>query len=75
MNELFKDWYRKHLWQYNLNKETFQNKEAVLSYMMACLSRGYIPNYELVIDNLNGKKSPNSICGYIDCYWDEEHVH
>lgn len=47
---------------------------ASLGYVLRTLSRGQLPDPELVNDALTGKK-PVPACGQLGCTWDAEHVH
>lgn len=47
---------------------------AVLTYMLRCLSRGRIPDPVLVTEVLYGAQEVPQ-CGYIGCTCDYEHVH
>ena len=48
---------------------------ACLGYMIRLLSKGIMPESQLVIETLEGKRKVPP-CGYINCFWDEDdHVH
>lgn len=48
-------------------------RDAVLSYLCRCLSRGIIPDANLVAATFNGQEVP--ACGYLGCQMEGEHVH
>jgi hypothetical protein len=53
---------------------TPEQSRAVLGHLMRNLSRGRIPPIGPLKDYLEGK-TPLPPCGYIGCFWTEEHVH
>lgn len=73
-------WHMRTLWGHYGNTddptEAEMNKRVgmVARYMLRMLSRGQIPNPDLVFDTLAGKHAPK--CGTVGCFMDDwDHVH
>lgn len=78
---MFDKWYKRSLWgSFNnadnpTDEELKKRSQAVLGFMLRNLSRGRIPNPDLVFDTLTGK-APVPACGMIGCFLDDyDHVH
>lgn len=68
------DWDRRFMFSGDWVTNDPRRANAVLTYMLRCLSRGRIPDPVLVTEVLHGVNDVPH-CGYIDCKCDYEHVH
>lgn len=69
-------WEKKWLWgaaRYDL-PDSSRREKACLDYAVRMLSRGHLPDPELMSETLQGTKSVPQ-CGHLGCTWDAEHVH